>query len=354
MWFLTMDIFFDVAGFYHTYYLVMIAPAIAALSGIGLVALWRAYRAPGDKTGWLLPASLLAVAAVQVYLLRDYSAWATWLDPLIVGLALLGVLILTILRLRRQSGTRSAVAALLLGVAALLAAPAAWSVETVYAANGGNLPIAGPRPSTTGSGAARFGGGRFGAGGFGGAGPGRRGAAGSSGPPRGGFPFEGGGSDTSGGRFGGSSPGEGRLGRSGLPGGGFRPPNGAFPGGRGGIGAGFGGGSGAVQVNQALLNYLEAHRGNTTYLFATTNVHTASDYIIATGKPVMAMGGFTGRDPILTPAKLATLAQEGKVKYFLIAGGGPGGSGNSSLTTWIQQHATLITVGGAQLYEYTG
>jgi len=108
-------------------------------------------------------------------------------------------------------------------------------------------------------------------------------------------------------------------------------------------------------VNQALLTYLEAHQGNATYLFAATNVHVASDYIIATGRPVMTIGGFTGSDPILTPVRLATLAQEGKVKYFLLSGGGTGGPGvSSSLTTWIQQHATLINVGGTQLYEYTG
>jgi 4-amino-4-deoxy-L-arabinose transferase-like glycosyltransferase len=116
-----------------------------------------------------------------------------------------------------------------------------------------------------------------------------------------------------------------------------------------------GGGAGGDQVNKTLLKYLEAHQGTATYLFATTNAGTAEPYIIATGKPVMALGGFTGSDPILTTAKLATLTREGKVKYFLISGGGAGGPGGSnSLTTWIQQHAKLITVGGTQLYEYIG
>ena len=307
MWFLTMDVFFDIAGFYHTYYLAMIAPAIAALSGIGVLSLWRAYRKRGSKTWWLLPASLLAVAGVQVHLLAAYPAWSRWLSPLILGLAILGALVLTFLRLRPKLGMRPMVAALLVGVAALLVAPAVWSVESVSAADAGTIPRAGP------SGTANNGGFR---------GVAANGNRRSFVPPSGSF----------------QPP---TNGRSGLPGGGV-PPMG-------------GGGLGADQVNKTLLKYLEAHQGKATYLFATTNATAAAPYVIATGKAVMALGGFTGSDPILTTAELATLAKEGKVKYFLISGRGAGGpGGSSSLTTWIQHHSKLITVGGTQLYEYTG
>src|SRR5919199_540871 len=47
MWLLTMGAFFSVAGMFHRYYLVMLAPAIAALVGAGVVALWSDYRKPG-------------------------------------------------------------------------------------------------------------------------------------------------------------------------------------------------------------------------------------------------------------------------------------------------------------------
>ena len=50
-WTLTMAVFFSVAGFFHTYYLSMLAPGIAALAGIGLMLLWRDYRAAG--LAWL-------------------------------------------------------------------------------------------------------------------------------------------------------------------------------------------------------------------------------------------------------------------------------------------------------------
>jgi hypothetical protein len=46
-WLLTTAAFFSVAGFFHSYYMVTMAPSIAALAGIGVVSLWRDYRAAG-------------------------------------------------------------------------------------------------------------------------------------------------------------------------------------------------------------------------------------------------------------------------------------------------------------------
>jgi 4-amino-4-deoxy-L-arabinose transferase-like glycosyltransferase len=44
-WLLTVGLFFSFARFYHLYYLIMLAPAVAALAGIGIIALWSDYRA---------------------------------------------------------------------------------------------------------------------------------------------------------------------------------------------------------------------------------------------------------------------------------------------------------------------
>jgi hypothetical protein len=71
----------------------------------------------------------------------------------------------------------------------------------------------------------------------------------------------------------------------------------------------------------------------------------------------MTLGGFSGSDPILTTSKLAALAKNGTVRFFLLNGGGFGGFGQSSLTTWIKQHCKIVTISGStgstQLYEYT-
>src|SRR5439155_14532328 len=102
------------------------------------------------------------------------------------------------------------------------------------------------------------------------------------------------------------------------------------------------------QVDTALIRYLEAHQGSARYLVATASSMSASSIIIATGKPVMALGGFSGSDQILTTQQLAKLVANGTVHYFLIqSGGGPGAggggaSGNSALVQWVTTHGPVV------------
>lgn len=123
--------------------------------------------------------------------------------------------------------------------------------------------------------------------------------------------------------------------------------------------AGFGGNN---TVDSKLISYLEANQGNTTYLLATANSQSADSLILATNKPVMALGGFGGSDPILTTDQLASLVSNGTVRFFLLNGpqnrgpsaggiptdlpqgipGGPGGN-QSSLTNWVQQNCSVVS-----------
>ncbi len=137
------------------------------------------------------------------------------------------------------------------------------------------------------------------------------------------------------------------------------------------------GGSSTLNVNTALVSYLEQNQGTATYLVATTDANTAAPYILATGKSVMALGGFSGSDPILSTADLATMVKDGTVRYFLIGGngGGPGGASTTSASTgvsadtaWVTANCTAVTAstyggsttttggfGGAlQLYDCAG
>lgn len=136
----------------------------------------------------------------------------------------------------------------------------------------------------------------------------------------------------------------------------------------GGGGATGGGSTGGVgnNVNSSLISYLQAHKGNAKYLVAVVSSNEADAIILATNQPVMTLGGFTGSDPILTTTQLAELVKSGAVKYFLINGsGGGGGSGQSALISWIEQHGTAVSSsewqagssngfgGSGQLYEVT-
>jgi hypothetical protein len=166
-----------------------------------------------------------------------------------------------------------------------------------------------------------------------------------------------------------------------------------------GFGGTFTGGRGEnAGTNQALVTYLEANQGKATYLVATPSSMTADSIILETNKPVMALGGFGGSDPILTTGQLAALVSQGTVRYFLLGSfrdggqpppqfledipeqfrdrfgdrfGGPGGFGGGqqgALTSWVTQHCTAVPasqwqssasntqntpgpVGGNQLYD---
>ena len=321
-WLLTCGAFFSVALFYHTYYLVMVAPAISALAGIGVVALWQEYRKPGSRTWWTLPLCLLITAGVEAHILAAYPSWARWLTPLVVAGCLLAALCLTALRMRPFRSTRLAAASAALAVLALLAPATAFAAYTTQHTQTGAIVHAGPSASGVSSGP----------GGFGGPGGPPRGFGG---PPGNGAPGANGGPPAPNGATGQSN------GRTGPPSfhGAFGPRNGGGPDG---------------QVSPSLITYLEKHRGTATYLVATPSSNEAAPIIIATGQPVMSLGGFTGSDPILTTAKLAALARQGVVRYFLLGGGGGPGGGSDTLTSWIQQHSRVITVAGTQLYQYTG
>jgi 4-amino-4-deoxy-L-arabinose transferase-like glycosyltransferase len=122
-------------------------------------------------------------------------------------------------------------------------------------------------------------------------------------------------------------------------------------------------------IDTALISYLEAHKGSAKYLVAVASSNEADSIILETNQPVMALGGFSGSDPILTTTQLAALVKSGAVRYFLLngsGGGGPGGSSQSALITWITQHSKVVSSGqwqssstssgssGAeQLYEIT-
>ncbi|MGH2389557.1 MAG: glycosyltransferase family 39 protein [Chloroflexota bacterium] len=150
VWLLTAGAFFSVAGFFHSYYLVTLAPPAAALSGIGAMVLWRAYR----RLGWrclLLPVALVGTALIQRSILGPYAYWNGWLSPAILTVtgALAVVLLAGRLRVRRTVRLRRALRlwtplAAAVGVLALLLAPTAWSLETMANGGGGMTPTAGP------------------------------------------------------------------------------------------------------------------------------------------------------------------------------------------------------------------
>ena len=104
---------------------------------------------------------------------------------------------------------------------------------------------------------------------------------------------------------------------------------------------------GAATADPRLMAFLTSHYHDERFYLATLSSQQAAPIIIATGKPVMAMGGFAGTDPILTPASLSQMVQQKELRFVLIGAGGRGGFGGraaeqASLIEWIQQHGKVV------------
>jgi 4-amino-4-deoxy-L-arabinose transferase-like glycosyltransferase len=254
-WLLTMFIYFSENAGFHIYYMVMLAPAIAALTGIGLVTLWRNYQQRSRNwRGWTLPAVFFVSVAVQVYFLSFYTSW-DWLLLLVASAGLLATILLCLLQVQRithqlqtapntlASGPEATTArprslirrwqAIIytMGIATLLLVPMIWSTYTLSYPSNGGFPLAGPasinnKPS--------------------------------------------------------------------------RPAT----------------GDGFSVSQHALAYYLQLNRGNDQFLMATLSTSTADPFILLTDEPIMALGGYSGSNPILTVDKLQNDVEGGVVRFF--------------------------------------
>lgn len=95
--------------------------------------------------------------------------------------------------------------------------------------------------------------------------------------------------------------------------------------------------SGSVVTSDAtLIAYLNANRGGAKYLVATVNASAAEPIILQTGAPVVALGGFSGADPILTPTGLAARIAAHEVRLFLI----PSQGRQTIQTQWVAKNCS--------------
>jgi 4-amino-4-deoxy-L-arabinose transferase-like glycosyltransferase len=343
----TGAVFSFMAGIIHPYYTVALVPAIGALTGIGAVELW--HRRQHAAARLTLAAGIAATAAWAYLLLGRTPGWLPWLRTVVLlcGLLAAGTVLAmpAMARLAATGRGRTVLAAvpITLALAAALAGPAAYSVDTVATAHTGALPAAGP--AVTGA----FGGGP---GGQGGAVPGRGQLPGGTRAPGGSAGFPGGASGT------GSAPARGTGGGSagtGFPqtGGTGGGPGGA-PGGAGGARAGGLGGN--TQVATALTRLLERGAAGYRWAAATVGSESAAPLQLASGKPVMAIGGFNGTDDAPTLAEFQRMVAAGEIHYFAGAnqasfGGGSGPA--AQITAWVRAHFTAETVGGVTVYDLT-
>ena len=172
LWLATFGVVFSEMGVVlHTAYVASLAPPTAALSGAGAVMFWRWYRA-GDRRGLLLPLTLVAELAWANRLWSYFPGFLPWARWTVIVAGALAAIMLTAAwpsqrtrqaqpaagRSSARAGplsetsasprirARLAVAGAATGVAAMLAAPAAWALsvfDPVYAGTSFDA-VAGP------------------------------------------------------------------------------------------------------------------------------------------------------------------------------------------------------------------
>ena len=145
-WFvITAAVFSFMTGIIHPYYTNMLAPAIAVLVGVGATLLWRRReRLPAR----LILAAMCATTAVWAYaLLTRTPDWYPWLRFAILAGGLAAAIGIVAAERLGNDGRRALV---LLGLAATLAAPTAYTLSTASTAQAGGDPLAGPATASLG------------------------------------------------------------------------------------------------------------------------------------------------------------------------------------------------------------
>ncbi|WP_254185542.1 hypothetical protein [Nocardioides panacis] len=287
------------AGIFHAYYTVALAPAIGALVGIGATQLWQ--RRDDYAAAVVLSVTTAFTTAFAFVLLdrtSDYLPWLKWVVGVIGVVAAL--LLVGVRHLPRSLALGVAGAALVAG----LAAPTAYAVTTAGSAHTGSIPTAGPSSGAMG--------------GMGGTGGGPGGMRGT--PP---------GAPTQGTTQGGASTG-GLLEGS--------------------------------QSSAAITTLLQTDADSYTWAAAAIGSNSAAGYQLASEQSVMPVGGFNGSDPSPTLAQFKAYVAAGDIHYFIGSGGDGGGRGgmnatgstSTEISTWVAAHFTATTVDGVTLYDLSG
>ncbi|MDP4119809.1 MAG: glycosyltransferase family 39 protein [Bacillota bacterium] len=141
MWLLPVFLFFSfTTGTFHSYYLTMLAPPIAALSGIGLKSMWDMMKEKGYKQ-WFLPIAMLINSMIELLMLI-YFRGSTIITVLTIVFFILsfGGLIAMLLINNSERLKKACCAAVIAGMCLV---PLAGSTAVLFVPLNGSFPAAG-------------------------------------------------------------------------------------------------------------------------------------------------------------------------------------------------------------------
>ncbi|SNX53585.1 glycosyltransferase family 39 protein [Thermoanaerobacterium sp. RBIITD] len=93
--------------------------------------------------------------------------------------------------------------------------------------------------------------------------------------------------------------------------------------------------------NTKLIKFLEKNKGNAKYLLVVSSAQSAEDIIIKTGEPVMALGGFSGSDNILSLNQFKQLVKKGEIRYVMV--GGMGIRSSNDIMNWVKENGKVVS-----------
>jgi len=337
-WLLVTGLAFSLGqGIIHEYYSVALAPPIGAIVGIGATTFWSHRR---HLLARAVLGAVIASTAIWSYILLHRTP--TWFPALRTAVLIGGLVVASVVAIAPAVRGRAGVAIAISAVALAMAAPTAYTLSTVAQSHSGALPTAGPANAAGGPGGLR------GAPGV------NRGIARGLAPPTG--------------AFGGDNPNRGfpnpgfpnpGFPNPGFPNPGFNAPNGNGPfAAAGRRGGGLGGILNDSKPSAAITALFEKSTGF-RWTAATIGANNAAGYQLASGRPIMAIGGFNGTDPTPTLTEFEQYVRAGNIHYFIASSGfgtGPGratSGGSAAITQWVEQHFTARTVGTTTIYDLT-
>ncbi|MDX8053155.1 glycosyltransferase family 39 protein [Lentzea sp. BCCO 10_0798] len=118
---------------------------------------------------------------------------------------------------------------------------------------------------------------------------------------------------------------------------------------------GMGGLLDATTPDAEVVTLLQADAGTYRWAAATIGSNNAAGLQLASGQPVMALGGFNGTDPAPTLAEFQEMVRSGQIHYYVAAGrmmqGETGSDAAHDIAAWVAENYTATTVSGSALYE---
>jgi 4-amino-4-deoxy-L-arabinose transferase-like glycosyltransferase len=139
-WLVVTAVVFSFAnGIVHPYYTVALAPAMAAVIGIGATLLWR--KRSDVRAATAMAATVVVTVVLAAVLMTRHGDWLDWLR---LGVAVGGVGVAALLLIVGRLPRKLAVTVGGLAVATCLAVPTAYTVATVATPHQGAIPSVGP------------------------------------------------------------------------------------------------------------------------------------------------------------------------------------------------------------------